>query len=303
MLKVLSIFKNKRKFVITFVTFLLFLSFFVFQSVNPLIKIIQGLNTSALQNKNPELFVIDLNLDEMGYGMIALDELKNSYSDQKCYLKSNFSNEELSSSKTGPLEDFDGDGLSNEIEMIYNSNPKLKQTQPGFDDLVLFQDSKSPFNSKFINKDKYFILKKELISNDTKNLTEFLNESCENGVWFFELLYNEQLYSPTKIEPSENPTKPQFEYFSQKEIEIAKNSEIDIFLTFSKGKPELIDKMKLELKNKIIELNLYRVEKENKKYYMDLYDFYNKYLSLLDSQDKETQKTFYKEILFILKQI
>ena len=294
---------NFKKITISLLSFLMILGFFVFQKFNPIMGLVKNVNSSYVASAKPELFEIDLDLNELGYKMVNLEELRNIYSDQKCYLKNSFSVDELANMNTEPTQDFDNDGLSNELEMVLNSNPKSSQTQPDIDDKVLYQDSKSPFNSKQIDKNKFFIINNTFIGESGEELKKLINNNCEKGLWFFDLYNKEQLFKPAEMIKNNNPTKPAFNFFSKKELELAKNSELNLFLLLNNDSGEIKLKELEKYKQKYNELTNFTIESKDSEQFFNLYDYYSKIIEALQSTDQEVINNKYKELLFIIKKL
>jgi hypothetical protein len=292
-----------KKTIVTIIVFLLIMVGFVFQELNPINKWLKQSNTNILASAKPELFEIKLNLNDLGLKMLPFEELTKIYSSQKCYLNKYYSNEELANSSTSDEQDFDKDGLSNSIELIYNSNPREKQTQPNLDDNIQYIDSKSPFNSREIKKDKNFYVTTSLIGEEGQILFSELERMCNEGYWFFDIYHSERIFQPTELKINNNPTKNSFELFSNKEVELLKNRELDIFLKIASKNKEIYQQELITAQKNLDEINQYIIEPKNSQKYLSLYDYYNKIVEIYKSESLSDQIELYKEILYIIKNL
>ncbi len=292
-----------RKLAVSIIVFFVLLGGFIYQDINPLNLWLKQANTNILASAKPELFEIKLNLNDLGLKMLAFEDLSNIYPTQKCYLNATFTNEELANSNSSDDQDFDNDGLNNSKEMIYNANPKQKQTQPNLDDNIQYIDSKSPYNSRQINKTKNFYISTQIAGEQGEKIESDLNRLCEQGYWFFDIYNNERLYQPTELKINENPVKTTFDYFSNKEIELIKNRELDIFLKIGTKNPTIYKQEIDQLNQKLSEINEFVIEPKNSNKFLSLYDFYNKMLEIYKTESLPTQIDKYKEVLYIIKNL
>lgn len=297
-----EIIKNKQKLIFLLKGFGICIGIItlVFLGIdNPFNNFFKNANAQILSNNSPETFEINLNLNDFNLVQINQDQIKKLYSNQKCYIDSKFSLEEISNNGfAGPEDDYDKDGLSNSLEMILNSNPKSKQTQLSFDDNVLYQDSKSPFNSQEIDKNKIYFIDKSFVKDKGVYLAKLLDEGCKRGEWFFELVASPSLPVPKKMEIIEQPKVNGFELFYKKEKELIKNRELDIYLKVSSENSELNNKERDLVTDKIKVLNTFSIEPEYSQDFLQIYDFLNKEKKLLE--EVENKSLIFKELMYLI---
>jgi hypothetical protein len=273
----------------------------VYGKYNPISQKLNEVNENILRERKPDLFLININLNDYNLNQLELKQIEKLYTSQPCYLAKYYSVEEIvNNQELEPEKDFDKDGLTNSQEMVLNSNPREKQTQPGFDDLVLYQDSKSPFNSKLINKEKIFYVNKNYLNDDGENLSNILNKNCELEIPFFELLNSERLSIPTELLINHDAFDKGFNLFFKKNIELIKNRELDLYLN-AFGEDQATANADLENSKKNIELlKTFIIEKEDSINFMTLNDYYNKCIKLYNTESRAEKADIYKEIIYII---
>lgn len=274
----------------------------VYGKYNPITTKLQEVNTAILKERKPDLFQININLNDYNLNQIDSNQLEKLYSSQVCNLSKYYSLEELANNlETDQEKDFDKDGLTNAQEMLLNSNPKEKQTQPGFDDVVLYQDSKSPYNSKLINKSHVFYIDKSYLQDEGENISNILNQKCTEGFDFFELFNSDKPAVKNIYQPNLEVSDKGFNLFFKKNIELIKHRELDIYLN-AFGDDKTLTNLELENTKKQLDLlKIFIIEKEDIDNYTLLNDFYNKITKLYNSESKEEKLELYKEIISIIK--
>lgn len=275
----------------------------VYGKYNPISQKLKEVNEQILKDRKPELFEINLNLNDYNLNQLELKQLEKLYTSQACYLAKYYSVEDIANNQElEPDKDFDKDGLTNSQEMVLNSNPKEAQTQPGLDDVVLYQDSKSPFNSKTINKEQVFYVNKFYLNDDGENLANILNKRCEEGVPFFELINNDRLPAPTELIINQEVSDKSFNLFFKKNIELIKQRGLDIYLNAFGDDQTLAIQEVEEIKKNIEHLRTFVIEPDQSKNFMLLNDFYNKCIKLYNTESKSDKADIFKEIVYIIKQ-
>jgi hypothetical protein len=274
----------------------------VYGKYNPISQKLKEANEQILKERKPDFFEININLNDYNLNKLDQIQIENLYGLQPCFFNKYFSLEEVANNPDVEGDkDFDKDGLTNSQEMVLNSNPKEKQTQPGFDDIVLYQDSKSPYNSKIIVKDKTYYINKSYIADEGENLASILNKNCEEGYSFFELSNSERIPALTLITNNPEANNKGFNLFFKKNIELIRHRELDIFLnTFSDD--QNLANLELEnIRQKQQELQSFLIEKEESKNYLLINDIYTKLIQIYLNTNKAEKANFYKEIIYMLK--
>jgi hypothetical protein len=273
----------------------------VYGKYNPISQKLKEVNEQILKDRKPEFFEIKIDLNDYNLNKLDQKQIENLYGLQPCFINKYFTLDEIANNpEVEGDEDFDKDGLTNAQEMVLNSNPKEKQTQPGFDDLVLYQDSKSPYNSRLINKDKIFYINKAYLNDEGENLASYLNKNCEQGFSFFELSNSERIPALTMIANNPDANNKGFNLFFKKNIELIRHRELDIYLnTFNEDQNIAISELE-SIKQKQQELQTFLIEKEESKNYLIINDIYTKLTQIYSSSNNEEKANIYKEIIYIL---
>jgi hypothetical protein len=273
----------------------------VYGKYNPISQKLKEVNEQILKDRKLEFFEININLNDFNLNKLDQKQIENLYGLQPCFINKYFTLDEVANnSEVEGDKDFDKDGLTNAQEMVLNSNPKEKQTQPGFDDLVLYQDSKSPFNSRIITKDKIFYINKAYLNDEGENLATLLNKNCEEGLSFFEVSNSERIPALTMITNNPDANNKGFNLFFKKNIELIRHRELDIYLN-AFNEDQNIAMLELEsIKQKQQELQSFLIEKEDSKNYLIINDIYSKLSQIYSNISKEEKANLYKEIIYIL---
>jgi hypothetical protein len=273
----------------------------VYGKYNPISQKLKEANEQILKERKPDFFEININLNDYNLNKLDQIQIENLYGLQPCFFNKYFSLEEVANNTDVEGDkDFDKDGLTNSQEMVLNSNPKEKQTQPGFDDIVLYQDSKSPYNSKLIVKDKTYYINKSYIADEGENLASILNKNCEEGYSFFELSNSERIPALTMIANNPEANNKGFNLFFKKNIELIRHRELDIYLNAFSDDQNLANLELENIRQKQQELQSFLIEKEESKNYLLINDIYTTLIQIYSNPNKAEKANIYKEIIYML---